>query len=80
MKTVKDMLNLLEPEIKERSLIEAEKQNILDLTVHTISDAIMNICWTETGDFDFWSNLHIKYYNLETKGLEKNNRLTYITA
>ena len=80
MKTVKDMLNLLEPEIKEKALIEAEKQNVLDYTVHTISDAIMNIGWSSTDDPYFWSTLHAKHYYLETKGREKNNRLTYVTA
>ena len=80
MKTVKDMLNLLEPETKERALIEAEKQNVLDLTVHTISDAIMSIGWSSTDDPNFWSELHTKHYYLETRGREKNNRLTYITA
>ena len=80
MKTVKDMLNLLEPEIKEKTLIEAEKQNVLDYRVHTISDAIMSINWSETGDPYFWTELHAKYYYLEIRGGEKNNRLTYVTA
>ncbi len=80
MKTVKDMLNLLDPETKQKALIEAEKQNVLHYTVHTISDAIMSIGWHDTGDTYFWTEVHAKYYYLETKGREKNNRLTYVTA
>lgn len=70
MKTVKELLNYLEPEYKEKALRNAENYGVLHSQVPSISDAINSFCWSGTSEsHSYWGSLYEKYRMLENKEL-----------
>lgn len=66
MKTVKELLNYLEPQIKEKALKNAEDQNTLNKEVKCIAAAIDSFCWSHTPESDqFWSPIYEEYALIE---------------
>lgn len=66
MKTVKELLNHLDPEIKEKALKNAEDQQMLDCKVKYIAAAIDSFAWAHTPEGDqFWSPIYDKYAKIE---------------
>jgi hypothetical protein len=70
MKTVKELLNYLEPEYREKALRNAENYGVLHSQVHAISDAINSFSWSSTPEGPYyWESLYEKYRMLENKEL-----------
>lgn len=70
MKTVKELLNYLEPEYKEKALRNAANYGALNLEVPSISDAINSFGWSSTPEgHSYWESLCEKYRMLENKEL-----------
>ena len=66
MKTVKELLNYLEPEIKEKALKNAEDQNTLNNEVRYIAEAINSFAWCRTPEGDqFWNPIYEEYALIE---------------
>lgn len=66
MKTVKELLNYVEPEIKEKALRNAELQDTLDMKAKSIAQAINSFCWSDTPQGDqFWNPIYDKYAKIE---------------
>ena len=72
MKTVKELLNYLEPQHKEKALRNAADYGILEEKTDTISNAINSFNWMDTPEGDsYWAEVYHKYENIETKQLPK---------
>ena len=72
MKTVKELLNYLEPQHKEKALRNAANYGSLETKTDTISEAINSFRWMGTPEGDsYWSEVYHKYENIETKQLPK---------
>jgi len=66
MKKVKDLLEYLEPEIKEKALRNAKDQDTLDNKVVCIAAAIDSFNWALTSEGnEFWSPIYEKYAKIE---------------
>ena len=70
MKTVKELLNYLEPEYREKALRNAQNYGVLHSQVRFISDAINSFGWSSSPEsHSYWENIYEKYRMLENKEL-----------
>ena len=70
MKTVKELLNYLEPEYREKALRNAENHGVLHVHFYAISDAVNSFGWSSTPEGHlYWESLFEKYRMLENKEL-----------
>lgn len=68
MKTVKELLNYLEPEYREKALRNAENQEVLHSQARFISEAINSFGWSSSPESHlYWESLYEKYRMLENK-------------
>lgn len=70
MKTVKQLLEFLPNDIKEKALKNAENEGILNYRALTLSDAINTFNWARTPEGDgYWSTFYNRFKELEEKEL-----------